>query len=127
MQVLSKSFLKYTLVGVGGYFIYLLLLVGMVEGLGSNPVIASFLSFIPVLILSYVLSYKWVFNSNDSHKNTFTRYLFVIVIGLMWNVIIMYSTVYWLNWWYIYSQALVVLVVPVSNFLLNHFWTFNKK
>ena len=71
--------------------------------------------------------HKWVFNSNDSHKNTFTRYLFVIVIGLMWNVIIMYSTVYWLNWWYIYSQALVVLVVPVSNFLLNHFWTFNKK
>jgi putative flippase GtrA len=75
MQVLSKSFFKYTLVGVGGYFTYLLLLVGMVEGLGANPVIASFLSFIPVLILSYVLSCKWVFNSNDSHKNTFTRYL----------------------------------------------------
>ena len=127
MQVLSKSFFKYTLVGVGGYFIYLLLLVGMVEGLGSNPVIASFLSFIPVLILSYVLSYKWVFNSNDSHKNTFTRYLFVIVIGLMWSVIIMYSTIYWFNWWYIYSQALVFVVVATNNYFLNYFWAFNKK
>lgn len=121
------SFIKYTFIGFSGYIVYLLLLVGMVEGLGANPVLASFLSFIPVLIFSYLLSYKWVFNSIDSHKTTFLRYLFVVVIGLMWNLLIMYITINWLNWWYIYSQALVVIVVPVSNYLLNHFWTFQKQ
>ncbi len=121
------SIFKYGLVGVGGYIIYLLLLVGMVEGLDLDPVLASFVSFFPVLIFSYVLSYKWVFNSNDDHKTTFARYLFVILIGLTWNLLIMHVTINWFNWWYIYSQALVVIVVPTSNYLLNYFWAFNEK
>ncbi len=121
------SIFKYGLVGVGGYIIYLLLLVGMVEGLDLDPVLASFVSFFPVLVFSYVLSYKWVFNSNDNHKTTFARYLFVVLIGLTWNLLIMHVTINWFNWWYIYSQALVVIVVPISNYLLNYFWAFNKK
>ncbi len=99
----------------------------MVEGLDLDPVLASFVGFFPVLIFSYVLSYKWVFNSNDDHKTTFARYLFVIVIGLTWNLLIMHVTINWFNWWYIYSQALVVIVVPTSNYLLNYFWAFNEK
>jgi putative flippase GtrA len=121
------SIFKYGLVGVGGYIIYLLLLVGMVEGLDLDPVLASFVSFFPVLVFSYVLSYKWVFNSNDNHKTTFARYLFVVLIGLTWNLLIMHVTINWFNWWYIYSQALVVIVVPTSNYLLNYFWAFNEK
>jgi len=121
------SFIKYVLIGLSGYAVYLILLVGMVEILSVNPVLASLISFIPILILSYILSYRWVFESNNNHKTTFLRYLLVVGIGLLWNFVIMYVTVNWLNWWYIYSQAFVVIVVPTSNYLLNHFWTFKKQ
>ncbi|MDA7441063.1 GtrA family protein [Candidatus Pseudothioglobus singularis] len=121
------SFIKYVFIGVSGYVVYLILLVGMVEILSVDPVLASLLSFTPILILSYILSYKWVFESNNNHKTTFLRYLLVVGVGLVWNFLIMYLTINWLNWWYVYSQALVVVVVPTSNYLLNHFWTFKKQ
>jgi putative flippase GtrA len=127
MEIFSKSFLRYVLVAVLGYVIYLFLLVAMVERLGVDPVLASFLSFIPVFILSYILSYKWVFKSDGSHKSTFVRFLTITLIGLMWNIFIMYTTIHWFDWHYIFSQFLVVTVVAINNFCLNYFWTFKKR
>ena len=125
--MLSISIIKYFLVGLGGYLVYLLLLIGMVEGLDLNPVLASFLSFIPVLIISYTLSRNWIFYSGRNHRATFSRYLVVIGIGMTLNVTIMYITTHWLGWWYMYSQILVALVVPINNYSLNYLWVFKEK
>ena len=99
----------------------------MVEGLDLDPVLASFLSFIPVLIISYIFSRNWVFYSKHNHRSTFTRYLVVVGIGMMLNVTIMYIMTHWFDWWYLYSQILVALVVPVNNYSLNLLWVFKDK
>ena len=125
--MLSISIIKYCLVGLGGYLVYLLLMIGMVEVLNLDPVLASFLSFIPSLIISYTLSRNWVFSSSRNHRAALSRYLVVIGISLILNVTIMYITTHWLDWWYIYSQILVVVVVPINNYSLNYLWVFKEK
>ena len=126
-NISSIAILKYFIVGLGGYLIYLLLLIGMVEGFDINPVPASFCSFIPVLIISYTLSRNWIFYSEHNYRSTFGKYIVVVGIGMTLNVMIMYITTNWLNWWYLYSQIFVVIVVPLNNYFLNYLWVFKKK
>ena len=126
-QILSIAIIKYLLVGLGGYLVYLLLLIGIVEVLDLDPVLASFISFIPVLIISYILNRNWIFYSEHNYRSTFSRYLVVVCIGMTLNVSIMYIMTYWVGWWYLYSQILVALVVPVNNYSLNYLWVFKDK
>ena len=119
--------IKYFLVGLSGYLLYLTLLIVMVEIFKLDPVLASFLSFIPNFIYSYLLSRNWVFNSKHKHFVTLSKYLVVLIIGLILNVMIMYITINWFGWWYIYSQLLVIVVVPTNNYIFNYLWVFKKK
>ena len=118
---MPKSIFQYGVVGVGGYVFHLLLLTVMVEFFAVDPVLASIVSFIPVLIVSYKISYSWVFSSDRDHKTAFKRYLVVTGIGFMLNTLIMYTTIHWLDWWYIHSQGIVFIVVAANNFLLNYY------
>lgn len=122
----ARSIIQYGVVGVGGYLVYLLLLIGMVEKLRFDPVLASFLSFIPVLIISYLLSHRWVFRSNRDHRTAFIRYLVVTGVGLFLNLSIMYVTTHLFNWWYIHSQIAIFVSVAANNYLLNNYWTFKN-
>ena len=124
--MLSNAIVKYILVGLGGYLVYLVLLIGMVEGLDLDPVLATFLSLIPVVIISYTLNRNWVYQSKINHRTSFSRYIIIITIAQMLNLLIMYITTHWFDWWYLYSQILVVLVVTLNNFLFNHLWTFKR-
>ena len=117
--------IKYALVGIGGYSVYLALLIIQVEFFNIEPVLASLLAFIPVFLVSYFVSYGWVFQSNDRHRNTFIRYSVATSIGLSLNLLIMYFTIYHLEWWYIYSQLCVFFVVGVNNYLINRYWAFS--
>ncbi len=120
----SKSIIQYGVVGVGGYLVYLLLLAGMVEKLRFDPVLASFLSFVPVFVLSYLLSHRWVFRSSRDHRTAFMRYMAVTGIGLLLNLSIMYVTTHLLDWWYMHSQIAIFVIVAANNYLLNNYWTF---
>ena len=117
--------IKYALVGIGGYLVYLALLVIQVEFFNIEPVLASLLAFIPVFLVSYAVSYGWVFQSNDRHRNTFIRYSVTTAIGLSLNLLIMYFTIYHLEWQYIYSQLGVFFIVGTNNYLINRYWAFS--
>jgi len=116
--------IKYIFVGFSGYLMYILLLTLQVEFFYIEPVSASLIAFVPVFFLSYVLSYAWVFRSNNRHFGTFVRYGITAAIGLLLNLLIMYFTIYHLEWWYIHSQIAVFFVVGLNNYLINRYWTF---
>lgn len=98
-----------------------------VEYLYISPTLASVLAFIPSFFLSYTLAYRWVFLSrHDKNVWAIYKYTTVVAIGFIWNMSIMYITTEMFEWWYVYSQALVFIVVGVNNFLLNMFWVFKK-
>ncbi len=121
---ISVKLVRYFIVGVIGTGIHFGVLIMLVELFGVEAVTASTIGFIVTLIVSYVLNHRWTFRSDRRHLSAMPRYTLVSVSGLLLNSAIMYVTVHVLEWWYILGQCMVVVVVPLTNFLFNYHWSF---
>lgn len=119
--------LRYAVVGVLGTAIHFGVLVALVEWAAVDAVLASAVGFFVTLMVSYVLNHRWTFESRAPHGAAFGRYAAVSLLGLGLNSLIMYLAVHIFGLWYILAQALVVIVVPAVNYLLNRSWTFGAR
>ena len=120
----SIKLFRYVVVGVIGTAIHFGILIALVELLGVEPVTASTIGFIVTLVVSYVLNHRWTFQTDRGHLSAMPRYILVSISGLLLNSGIMFVTVHILGLWYVLGQSLVVVVVPLTNFLFNYHWSF---
>jgi len=116
--------IRYGVVGLLGTALHFASVILLVEFARIDPVLASALGFLLVLVVSYILNRTWTFQSRSRGTRQFLIYSIVSLIGLGLNCAIMFISVHILKWNYLYGQCLVVIVVPISNFILNYFWTF---
>lgn len=121
-----KKMFRYGMVGLLGTALHFASVIFLVEKAFLDPVIGSGLGFILVLVVSFFLNRSWTFRSNNRSPRQFLIYTFVSLIGLGLNCAIMFFAVHIMNWNYLYGQCLVVLVVPLSNYILNYKWTFRE-
>ncbi|MCR8632578.1 GtrA family protein [Paenibacillus radicis (ex Xue et al. 2023)] len=119
--------LKYGAVGLLGTVLHFAVLYVLVEAFHVYPIIASALGFIVVLIVSYFLNKMWTFRTSPSGWRPLIKYTVVSVTGLLANTSIIYISVDVLHWHYLIGQCLVVVVVPILNFVFNYYWTFQQK
>ncbi|CAG7626823.1 hypothetical protein PAESOLCIP111_02854 [Paenibacillus solanacearum] len=119
-----RLMVKYGVVGALGTVLHFASLYALVEWLNVPPVAASALGFLLVLLVSYVLNKRWTFQSTPSGWGPLLKYCVVSVTGLGLNVALMYVSVELLHWHYLIGQCTVVVAVPLSNFILNYYWTF---
>lgn len=117
--------LKYGVTGVFATVIYFALLVGMVELLHVQALLASCIAFVITIAASYFINCFWTFRSESASKRQFAKYAIVSIVGFALTTLITYVGVEVLQVWYIYSQIVVVLVVPLSNYALNSKWVFS--
>lgn len=115
---------RYVVVGLLGTLTHYCGLAFFVEIAHLDPVISSIIAFIFTLLLSYFLNHYWTFQSNLWHSQTLPKYILVSIMGLLINIAIMYLTAHLLRWDYQIGFAFAVIVVPISNFLLNKYWSF---
>jgi putative flippase GtrA len=124
---MKRQALKYGLVGILGTFLHFASLFILVETFRVQPALSSALGFILVLITSYILNKFWTFQASTPGWKPLLKYITVSIIGLLLNTAIVYTTVYLLHWHYLIGQCLVVAAVPLTNFILNYYWTFQVK
>ncbi|TGE37840.1 GtrA family protein [Desulfosporosinus fructosivorans] len=117
--------IRYGLVGLLGTILHFSSLIALVELAHLDPVVGSAAGFLLVLLISYYLNRNWTFRAKNGGKRQFCYYTMVSLIGLGLNSAIMFIVVHLLHWSYLYAQCLVVMVVPVSNFIMNRRWTFD--
>lgn len=122
--MLSSQVSRYIVTGGLGTVTHLAVLALCVEWLGFDAVLGAVAGFLSALSVSYVLNHYWTFQSRRSHLSSLCRYVAVSCTGLILNTGMMYALVSFLHWWYFAAQLSVILVVPITNFLLNRFWTF---
>jgi len=116
---------KYLVVGGLGTVTHLSLLYIAVETFSLPPLLGSCVAFVWVVIQSYFLNRNWTFQSDKEHTSALPRYLVVSGIGFATNLTIMFVMLNILGLWYMLAQASAAVVVPLSNFLLNKYWTFS--
>jgi len=122
---LPEQFFRYCVVGGIGTALHFGITIALVEGAGAHPTAASIAGFAAAFASSYLLNRLWVFGPGAKPWLSFFRYSVVCLAGLFLNTAIMTITVDWLHWYYLWGLALVVAVVPVTNFALNRLWAFH--
>jgi putative flippase GtrA len=121
---MRSKLLKYGIVGMFGAFIHFIVLILLVEAAGIAPVTASIAGFVLTVIAQYGLNRRWTFRSNARRSAEFLRYAVVSVSGLALNALVMYVCTEWLSLHYVIGQALVMTIIPLSNYWWNRAWTF---
>jgi putative flippase GtrA len=122
--MVAKQFARYLLVGGLGALTHLGVLAVCVEQLGQNPIVGTSAGFICALLLQYTLNHRWTFRSTRSHASSLWRYVIVSLSGFALNTGLMAALINYLHVWYFTAQLSVIIVAPISNFILNRYWAF---
>lgn len=123
-MLISWQFVRYLVVGGAGTLLHLAVMLATVELLGWAVTWGAVLGFLSALLVSFVANYRWTFASTRSPLATLCRYTVVSVSGLLLNLLMMHGLVALLDIWYLTAQIAVIWVVPVTNYLLNRYWSF---
>ncbi len=116
--------IRYLLVRGLGVVLYAGIIVVLVEYLNINATVSSIISFVTLSLILYILSYTWVFNYEGSHTESFPKFIATELITLLLNTFIMYIVVDYYQQPYQYGIAATTLIIPVTNLILNFFWSF---
>ena len=116
--------IRHTITGGVGTLLYIGSITFLVEIIEIYPVSATIISFVLLMVFTYTLQRIWVYNTVKGHLHTLPRYLTVAAISFLLNVSIMFIVVELLNSWYVYGIMCSVVIVPITNFILNYYWTY---
>ena len=116
--------LRYAVAGGLSALTHLGTMTVLVETGTASPVIASTIGFVLSIAVSYTLQKRWVFASAARHLPTMLKFLVATVVALVLNAVVLaLGTEVWsLN--YLLVQLVALVLIPVSNYLINSFWTF---
>lgn len=124
--MLRRQFHRYLIIGALGTGVHLGILALCVELLNMGATTGAVAGFIGALLVSYILNHRWAFDSSRPHRSCLWRYALVSVSGLVLNTTMVNALVNYMQWWYLTAQLSVIWIVPISNFILNRYWTFSE-
>lgn len=122
---MKNQFLRFALVGVSATITTYIVLVVGVEIFHINAVIASVVGYAMGIVVNYALNYRYTFRSDQLHHVVLPRFLLVMVLGMFFNAVIMYSGISWLGTNYMLAQLYAVAIVFMLSFTVNRLWTFS--
>ncbi|MDR0604905.1 MAG: GtrA family protein [Bacteroidales bacterium] len=94
--------------------------------LGLNYQIANLISIHCGIFCSFILNRTYNFKTKDRTLLRFRSFYIIGMTGWILSVVILYVMIDIKEWNAIYAKLLVVVVVAISQFLLNKFITFRK-
>lgn len=115
---------KYGAAGAVGTAAQYAILIGLVEALHGNPVVASTLGAVAGAVVNYLLNYHYTFRSERPHAVSLAKYAVVSAVGIALNAVVLAGATTWLGMHYVGAQVLATVVVFVMAFAVNRAWTF---
>ena len=116
--------IRYGAAGAVGTAIQFAVLIGLVEFLKSNAVLASTLGAVVGGVVNYVLNYEFTFRSRRAHADSAVKYLMVSVAGIGLNALVLAAGMSVLGLHYLGAQIFATAVVFCAAFAANRAWTF---
>ena len=116
---LIKQILKFVVTGGTTFLIDFFLLWLFTDVCGINYLISNVLSFSISTVYNFLLSIKWVFDVLDQRSRARNLMWFFIlsIVGLGLQQLLMWITVDFWAWHYLFAKFIVSVVVGVFNFI----------
>lgn len=124
MTSIAAQFVKFAGVGAIGTTAHYLVLVALMELVGTHAVIASSAGALAGALVNYILNYRYTFRSSKRHSEALTKFLVIAGIGFLLNGLLMGLFTGRLSLHYFIAQIATTLAVLVWNFVGNRAWTF---
>lgn len=115
---------RFTTVGLVATTTHAWMVLFLVEGRDVAPLPANFFAFLLAVLVSFLGHYHWTFTASTPYTTAFPRFFASALLGLGLNQTIMFCMISLLTINYRLGLAVVVILVPGVNFLVNRFWTF---
>lgn len=119
MSRLIKQVFRFGIIGVLCFIIDYMLMIILTEIAGIEYLLSSGISFTISVIVNYLLSMRFVFQSKQS-ANKITEFLifvFLSIVGLGINEALMWYTVEKMGIYYMVAKIIATAVVMVYNFV----------
>lgn len=128
MNKLIEQIMKFGVVGFLCFFIDYFVLFVVTEFLGIDYLISSAISFSVSVVINYILSIKFVFNTKKDANKVKEFILFVVLslVGLGINQIIMWFTVEKMAIYYMIAKIFATALVMVYNFITRKIFLEDK-
>lgn len=120
-DLLKRAF-RFGVVGVVSSLFYVLTMAAMVDGLGTSATLGAFAAFLVGTAISYAGNTVWSFEARASAGNA-GRFLAVTLVGLGLNMLIAWGLEA-AGFHYLLIALVILVVVPVFNFIGHHSWTY---
>ncbi|MFV0363305.1 MAG: GtrA family protein [Suipraeoptans sp.] len=128
MKKLITQIFKFGIVGFIAFFVDYGLMVFLKEVCGVGYLMAAGISFSVSVIVNYILSLKYVFETDKTRNKIweFIIFLFLSIIGLGINQLMMWVTVEFIGISYLIGKIGATAVVMVYNFITRKLFLEKK-
>ena len=121
-----KQLAKFSLVGLSGYVINLVVYTALLRGAGWHYVPAATVSFLAAVTNNYTWNRLWTFHDQRGHVGwQGLRFLVVALIAYIANLALLTGFIA-LGIDKVLAQAIAVMLVVPLNFLGNKLWSFRR-
>jgi putative flippase GtrA len=118
------QFMKFGLVGVSNTTLTFVVYTLLLKGFGVWYLLASAIGFAVGATNGFLLNRRWTFREHVGDSLTPVRWAIVQSGGLAINEGLLYTLVDGASFDKLVAQALAIVVVTTSTFLVNRAWTF---
>lgn len=123
--MLKRRALRFGATGVFVTLVHVVVASGWIHFVDGNPSFANAVAFTVATLVSFLMNTLWSFSS-VIEKDVLLKFALVALVGLLLSASIS-GVVDWLGFDYKIGIFAVVCVLPPSNFLMHHFWTYRAK
>ena len=121
-----KRLLMFLMVGGLATLCQYIILIGLVELVSMDPVIASAIGAFFGAVLNYFLNKVGTFKSTAKHKTTGPRFVLVAATAMAFNAGLMAFFTKALNVPYIPAQIITTGLIVLFTYNANRIWTFKQ-
>jgi putative flippase GtrA len=122
-----KQLAKFSLVGLSGYVINLVVYTVLLRGAGWHYTAAATVSFLAAVTNNYTWNRLWTFHDQRGHVGwQGLRFLVVALVAYVANLVLL-SAFIELGMDKVTSQAIAVVLVTPLNFVGNKLWSFRVR
>ena len=126
MNLLSSAIqaMRFGAVGLGATVVHYGVALLMNEFYGIAPLWSNLIAFLSAWPVSYLGNYFWTFSTSASHRQSFFRFAFAAICGLLLSQLIVWIGAE--NMGYSLRIALIpaLILVPMFSFTMSLFWVF---
>ncbi len=117
-----RVFAAWAVIGLVNTAIHLAVVVSLVEGLRTNPVLANGCAFVVANLFSFWANSRWAFRARATGGH-FARFFTVSLAGLA-AALGASALAAALGWHYLVGVAITFVVLPLMTFCAHRFWTW---